>query len=125
MEHWDYDKKMECRKWAQEIPYLKFPSEWMVKIIPPFGGASARFMVKLGEKEVSIYLDCYSNLGNIGGDPYWEIYPNIEDDNERFLLGEENLMMVAISLALLKDLPETKAIEGGGLKAIGNDEVEL
>lgn len=110
METWEYDEKMECRKWAHEIPYIQFPSEWKIKIIPPFGGASVRFIAKLNDKEVSIYLDCYGNLGCMAS-PYWEIYPNFEGDNERFGLDEVEEMLESIRLALLNDMPERRVIE--------------
>ena len=75
---YEVEEIMEYRKWVGEIPFIKFPSDWEVQIIPPFGGAVARFCVKKGDKQVSIYLDCYERLG-IFGEPYWEIYP-YEDD---------------------------------------------
>jgi|AKVG01.1.fsa_nt_gi hypothetical protein len=68
------EKWREC---SQEIPYIKFKQEWEVKIIPPFAGAMARFMVKSGNANVSIYLDVYDVLGCCNG-PYWEIYPHGE-----------------------------------------------
>ncbi len=69
-----YDQMMEHMKWAQEIPYISFPSDWEVQVTPPFLGALVRFRVKKGKAEVSIYLDCYGNL-NYSSSPYWEVYP--------------------------------------------------
>lgn len=65
--------------WIEKIPFLKFPSDWEIKIIPPFAGAMARFQARLGKASVSVYLDVYENLGFFGGEPYWEIYPYNED----------------------------------------------
>jgi hypothetical protein len=56
-----------------DIPFLKFKKSWNVKIIHPFNGASVRFIVKKGEKEVSVYLDEKNKLG-VSRAPYWEIY---------------------------------------------------
>lgn len=75
-----YDEVMESRKWMQEIPYIKFPEHWKVKITPPYAGAVIRFRVIVDEKneDVSIYLDCYDRLGYFG-EPYWEVYPYKND----------------------------------------------
>lgn len=70
---------IEVRKWCVEIPYINFPSEWDVKIIPNFSGSVIRFLVKKNNDiKISVYLDCYDNLGCYGK-PYWEIYPHKED----------------------------------------------
>lgn len=70
------ERAYEYRKWVDEIPYITFKPEWEVKIIPPFGGAIARFCIKHKENGnyASIYLDCYDELGCFG-EPYWEVYP--------------------------------------------------
>lgn len=98
-----YDEVFEARKWTKELPYLQFPAHWQVKITPPFLGANIRFLVKRettpDKERVSIYFDGYNNLGYFG-QPYWEIYPNCENDNERFLLGEEKEMFEEIEKAL-------------------------
>jgi hypothetical protein len=58
-----------------EIPYIQFPAEWQIRVIPPFGGLIARFNVKLPSGlEKSIYLDYYDRAGCVGH-PYWEVYP--------------------------------------------------
>jgi len=86
-----YDKIMENNKWSQEIPYISFPSDWEVQIIPPFLGALIRFRVKKGKAEVSIYLDCYDNLGSVGS-PYWEVYPYEGDVFRCDMLDTESLL---------------------------------
>ena len=71
----------EWDKWREKIPFINFPERFEVKIIPPFGGAVARFQIRDKEYEdtwVSVYLDCYDLLGYYG-EPYWEIYPYNED----------------------------------------------
>jgi len=70
----EYHDEMESHKWREEIPFIKFPKDWEVQMIPPFGGAVVRFVIKKGKNTVSIYLDCYEQLG-VFGSPYWEIYP--------------------------------------------------
>lgn len=76
----------EWRKWAQEIPYIKFPGNWEVKAIPPFAGAIIRYIIKhencTGDDSVSIYLDCYGELGCVD-EPYWELYPDVDGDTYR------------------------------------------
>jgi hypothetical protein len=58
-----------------KIPFIPFPPKWQIKPIPPFGGAVARFRVKLPNgKEKSVYLDWFDRLGCYG-EPYWEVYP--------------------------------------------------
>ena len=87
------EKKMEYDRWYEEIPFIKFPASWEVKIIPPFGGAVVRFRVRNARgKEISVYLDCYDNLGHCGA-PYWEIFPNAEGDISRYpMRGVDELL---------------------------------
>jgi hypothetical protein len=73
----EYDRKMDTRNIGLNIPYINFPSDWFIRISPPFGGANIRFNIKKFEdsnKNVSVYLDCFSHLACYG-EPYWEIYP--------------------------------------------------
>ena len=90
--------------WDEAIglaPELSFPRSWSVKIIPPFGGALMRFIVRKGRTTVSVYADFNEALGYYG-EPHWEIYPNADDDNERFALADTEGMMSAISKSLAK-----------------------
>lgn len=84
--------------WMRSIPSLKFLPEWEVKVIPPFGGAMARFRVSHGDKSISVYLDVYDCLGCMG-EPYWEIYP-YEGDTFRCLMNETEELIEAIDKAL-------------------------
>lgn len=110
----------EWRKWCKEAPWLQFPPELEVKILPPFNGAMARFMVRFAgssdeSKHVSVYWDVHDSLG-YELKPYWEIYPVkfknwLEDgedgfDTARFLMGEEPQMMVAIIRSLMGEYHE-------------------
>lgn len=90
----EYEKRFECRKWANEIPYLKFKTDWDVKIIPAFNGAIVRFFVKTDIDHISVYLDCYDILGSVG-QPYWEAFP-INGETERFLMDDTDGLLAAI-----------------------------
>ena len=69
------------QKWREEIkhiPFIQFPSDWKVQIIPPFADAIVRFRVQIAGGETrSIYLDGRNSLGYWGkvGNYYWEVYP--------------------------------------------------
>jgi len=96
-----YERIMEHEKWNKEIPFLKFPTEWMVKVSPPSVGAVVRFQIKKGEAWVSIYLDCYENLGFYGGKPYWEVYP-YNDDTFRCGINDTDELLNAITQSLVE-----------------------
>lgn len=84
------------REWCDKIPALQFDSDWNVKIIPPFGGAMARFTAKKADKHVSVYLDVFSELGAMYDEagnpiPYYEVYDG--ENTPRFYLNETDEMM--------------------------------
>ena len=94
------EEEYEFRKWAGKMPAFQFDPNWEVKIIPPFGGAVARFYVINGNKHISVYFDAYDELGCVG-EPYWECYPNATNgDVARFLFGEEDALMQEIKKVL-------------------------
>ncbi len=69
------EKDQNWREDIDTIPWLQFPSDWKVRVIPPFADAVVRFQVKLPSgKQKSIYLDSRGSLGYYEG-PYWEVYP--------------------------------------------------
>lgn len=88
---YEYSKQMEHKKWRQEIPYIQFPTDWKVQVTPPFGGAVVRFRVRKNNAEVSIYLDCYNNLGCCD-EPYWEVFPYDRDCFRCSMLDIESLL---------------------------------
>lgn len=88
------ERIMEYDKWVKEIPFIKFDNDWEVKVIPPFATAVARFQVQKGKAFVSVYLDCYDNLG-IFGKPYWEVYPH-EGDVYRCEMNNTEELLKAI-----------------------------
>lgn len=71
---YEYSREMKHEKYMREVPYLKFDADWEIKVLLPFAGAMLRFMVKKQDVEISVYLDCFGNLGAVSH-PYWEIYP--------------------------------------------------
>lgn len=101
MLRYEIENKEHWRERINEIPFLQFPQDWMIKIIPPFGGAMARFIVEKQGKRISVYLDFDNALGWWEG-PYWEIYP-FEDDVYRCGINETQELIDAIAKALSED----------------------
>lgn len=97
---YEYEDKMEHRKWIKEIPFIQFPNDWKVQITPPFAGAVVRFRVQKDEAEVSIYLDCYDKLGCYGS-PYWEVYP-YKGDVFRCDISDTGSLLNAIAQSILE-----------------------
>lgn len=92
------EKEYEWMKWAREIPYINLPDTYCIQVIPPFAGAVARICVadKNDLKNyVSVYLDCYNELG-IVGEPYWEIYPYVDGDTYRCMMDETSELVEKI-----------------------------
>jgi len=98
------DSKRGFQEASVFIPYIKFPPELEVKLIYPFGGAAARFIARLQDKNktVSVYLDINSSLGCMDS-MYWEIYPAADGDIARFIMGDEEKEMFE---AILESLNE-------------------
>lgn len=82
-------------EWVKDIPSIKFPPDWSVQVIPPFGGAMARFVVSTEKARVSVYLDVYDRLGYFGS-PYWEIHP-YEDDVMRYPMSSVDELLKGIA----------------------------
>ena len=87
------------REWCDKIPNLKFDKDWEVRIIPPFAGALARFIVFKGNKRVSVYFDGFSKLRFVINEnnepiPYYETYPSPDsDDVKRYYINETEEML--------------------------------
>lgn len=104
------EEQFEWRKWCAEIPYLNFDADWLVSVIPPFGGAVSRFRVKHKKnpnREVSVYLDCYNRLGYMDK-PYWEIYPAKGGDTDRFFIEETEELLNGIRESLMESPTNSK-----------------
>lgn len=102
-------------RWVKEIPFINFPAEWSVKVIPPFAAAIVRFLVCKKGKEstpnsISVYLDGYETLGCMD-EPYWEIYPGDDGDTERCRMNSIDDLLDAIGRAL-------NALEKEGAKCL-------
>jgi len=97
---YEVKKIQEYRKWCQEIPFIQFPLDWQIQIIPPAGGAIVRFKIKrnLSPNEVSVYLDCYDRL-RLFGQPYWEICP-YQGETYRCEMNNDEELLNAIEVAL-------------------------
>lgn len=93
------EDKYEYYKWCTEIPDIKVPDGCTIKVVPPIAGAIVRFIVGKGQYRVSVYLDCYDTLGLVGK-PYWEIYPDINDECHRFDINDTTNLMQAIEESL-------------------------
>lgn len=83
------------RQKANDVPFLAFPSDWQIRITPPFGRADARFSVRKGAANVSVYLDFDGNLGCMDR-PYWEVHP-IGGDCARYYLYETDELIAGIA----------------------------
>lgn len=85
MERYQIENKQKWREEIETMPWITFPADWKVQIIPPFGDAVIRFRVTLPSGAVrSVYLDARCSLGYWRGEemeplPYWEVYPHRGD----------------------------------------------
>lgn len=82
IKRYEIERQENWHETRQKMPKLRFPADWDVTIIPPFGGAMVRFTVELPCKtRKSIYADFHHALGYYGHPddecptPYWEVYP--------------------------------------------------
>ena len=90
-------------EWIHNMPSLHFEKEWGVQVIPPFGGALARFYIVNNGRFVSVYFDPLNRLGIYGADkpePYFEMYPYDGGDVQRYGIDETDEMMKDIRKVL-------------------------
>jgi len=87
IEDYKNGQALGANDFKDSIPFLQFPRNWQIKIIPNHAGSTVRFLVsKQGKKGfLSVYLDCHDNLGYMQ-QPYWEVYP-VGDDTARSCIG--------------------------------------
>lgn len=100
-----YSFYFEATKRAEDIPFISFPKHWEVKLIPPYGLAAIRFLVRLKDKPsqvMSVYFDTHDKLGCMGK-PYWEIHPDINGDCSRFTIDETDKLISTIEDVLSLD----------------------
>ena len=88
------------------IPFISLGERFVIKVIPPFGGALCRFFVSMKDEygdltgHVSVYLDWFGRFGSSDG-PFWEVYPNEDGNNERFDLDDSHGLQRCIKCSLL------------------------
>lgn len=94
IERYQLERDENWRDFAHRMPYIQFPADWKICIIPPFAGAFARFLVELPDgRKKSIYFDANDSLGCVG-QPYWEVHP-VRGDCGRCLMYEiEELLLL-------------------------------
>jgi len=69
------------KDFINDFPWINFPKEWKIKMVPPFAEATVRFYVELPNGAIkSVYFDRY---GKLGADyDYWEVFQiQPRDDN--------------------------------------------
>jgi hypothetical protein len=101
----DLEREEKWSEWLNKIPSFSFSNKVFVTIIPPFGGALARFRVTLKSDQsvsVSVYLDVNESLGYYDGKPYWEIYPDITNDAQRFDFKDTDGVIKSVMKSLNK-----------------------
>lgn len=88
------EEKQDWRGDMKTIPFIQFPADWKIQVIPPFGDAVVRFRVRLPSlKEKSIYLDTRESLGVYGNlEPYWEVSP-YKGDTGRCGINEIDILL--------------------------------
>ena len=108
LQYYEVAEKLKFREFVEQMPFLKFPKNWEVAIIPPFGGALVRFLVRIKGDEnntISVYFDAHEMLGYYEGKPYWEIYPDEDGDVSRFPLDDKEGLIKGIGRALRASIP--------------------
>ena len=103
----EVEKNEDWRLWNSKIPDIEFKEGWRVKPLAPFCGALVRFLVKLGDASVSVYLDVNDSLGCVGR-PYWEVYP-YHDDVVRIYMEDAEELVMFIDKSLTEQLEANQA----------------
>lgn len=90
------------REIGEQMPAIPMKAGWLVTVLPPYGGAAARFLVQKKQDGpiVSVYFDAYERLGFFGSEAYFEIYPNVHGTEDRFGVNEIYEMVEAIDASL-------------------------
>lgn len=82
IERYAIEEREDWRSFIGTMPFIQFPADWAIQVVPPFAGAIALFRVRLPSGSVkSIYFDAFGALGFFDG-PYWEVYP-VQGENQR------------------------------------------
>ncbi len=105
----DVEQAEDWDSMEDKIPYITFPPNWRVKVIPPMRGAMARFLITLPLTEqvrTSVYLDTFDRLG-VRGSPYWEVYP-YNDDTARYDIDDTAGLLAGISKSLSQQVEKER-----------------
>lgn len=78
------------------LPRIALPADIAMQMMPATVGAMARIVLWKGDQRLSIYFDTLDRLGFVG-QPYYELYPNLDGDTSRYLVGEEDQMAAEIA----------------------------
>lgn len=102
----EIERLCEWEKLATEIPYISFPADWEIRIVPPLRGVVVRFQVRQKSKPyspVSVVLHEAVSFGGMTEKPYWEVYPltsnTDEEAFERIALNDVQDLLSAIQEA--------------------------
>ena len=76
VERYEIERREQWREYGMKaMPFFRFPPDWQVCFIAPFGGVLTRFVIKLPSGNTkSVYFDAHDAAGCVG-QPYWEVYP--------------------------------------------------
>lgn len=90
---------LDYGRWMRELPFMEIPAGFKIKVVPPWHGAVVRFWIQKAdavdmEKCISVYFDSRNVLGSMD-QPYYEAY-SIDDECQRYFVGEEDKMMADI-----------------------------
>jgi len=102
-------KVFEWDKWLEEIPYINWPSSWEVRAVPAVQTGIIRYNVRHIKNEkvwVSIYLDAYDRAGFYYMKPYWEVYPDVDDDCLKFDMIDTDGLLKAIKASFKKQIKD-------------------
>lgn len=103
----EVEQEFEWKKWATNIPWIKFDRNWKVKVIPPLLTGIVRYIIghkKNHNATVSVYLDCY-DLAGFFNEPYWEVYP-YQQDLFRCKMNDTGKLLKAIRKSMNEQLRE-------------------
>ena len=79
MRRFRIEQDQDWRGEVKRLPFIQFPADWAIQVIPPFSDAVVRFRVRLPSGlEKSVYMDSRDSIGYMGY-PYWEVYPYKND----------------------------------------------
>lgn len=93
-----WEKEIAARAIADRPVFFTLPVGFEIAIIPPFSGATGRFLIRKtggGDTDfISVLIDHHNMLGYFG-QPYFEAYP-IAGDIQRWPLNQSEEMIAAV-----------------------------